>query len=78
MVIISGPGSLYVRPEPRCPTHGQMKRRVACDPAPDGGTVVEAWTCAGFDGEGCDHVRLGSDVPWTYLGESDGIELSLS
>jgi hypothetical protein len=41
-----GQGQLYLMPDPVCPAHGQMHQDFAMD----------QWTCAGWDGEGCDHV----------------------
>ena len=53
-----------------------MRLRLGCDPAP-GGTAAEAWTCAGFDGEGCGYVILNTDVPWKHIGETDSFRFKL-
>ena len=62
-------GSLYVKTMPRCPVHGKM--RMGNVPPP---RVL--WTCAGFDGEGCDYEVDGNDIPWEHIGYADRIEFT--
>jgi len=53
---------------PRCPAHGPMHLRLACDPATCNPAVIAAWTCHGFDGEGCGLIVLhcsGCAETWT-------------
>lgn len=38
-----GSGEVYILPRPRCPTHGYLTHHST------------AWTCPGYDGEGCPH-----------------------
>jgi hypothetical protein len=53
--------SLIIGPaeEPTCPTHGKMQAHVfyGMDGAEGGGAIAQAidYTCAGFDGEGCNY-----------------------
>lgn len=69
MMITLGPSQVYVLPWPRCPAHGQMQRQQ------DSGD----WTCAGFDGEGCDEQV--SDREWQahpqHAGTMDPITLHI-
>jgi hypothetical protein len=53
-----GPGPIWISPEPRCPVHGQMREDLA----------ASAWTCAGWDGEGCDHVVRNEDREPVLIG----------
>lgn len=55
--LIMGSGPVYMAAEPRCPVHGQMREEFAMD----------RWTCAGFDGEGCDHVVRNEDHDLTQI-----------
>jgi hypothetical protein len=52
--------AIYFAAIPACPVHGRMHA--------DG---PEGWSCAGWDGEGCDY-RAAPD--WQLLGEVDGLE----
>ena len=53
--------AIYFAAIPACPVHGRMHA--------DG---PEGWSCAGWDGEGCDY-RAAPD--WQLLGEVDGLEV---
>jgi hypothetical protein len=54
-----GPGPAWIDPEaPQCPHHGQMRQDFARD----------LWTCAGWDGEGCDHTVRNEDLEPRYIG----------
>lgn len=68
-MIQSGAGQAYIKSAPRCPVHhGQMREDFAMD----------QWTCAGWDGEGCDHVVRNEDVPWVHIGEITELNWDLS
>jgi hypothetical protein len=61
--IFSTPLEIFVAEPPKCPTHGQMSARAFI--GADGGRVgvgdpfvmaaAIEYTCAGYDGEGCDY-----------------------
>lgn len=53
-----GPGPVWIMPEQACPVHGQMREDFARD----------SWTCAGWDGEGCDHVVRNEDRELVRIG----------
>jgi hypothetical protein len=50
--LVFGGGMVFIVPEPKCPVHGQMREDFAGD----------RWICAGWDGEGCDHVARNEDL----------------
>jgi hypothetical protein len=56
--MILGSGPIYIAAEPRCPVHGQMRENFETD----------TWTCAGWDGEGCDHVVRNEDREPVHIG----------
>ena len=54
-------GKIYCKPRPRCPVHGTMR---LAGPPPS-----LLWTCAGWDGEGCDYQAGSGELPWAYIGD---------
>jgi hypothetical protein len=77
--VVGGPWALAVAESPKCPTHGQMSARAFIDA--DGGRVgvgdqfsmamAIEYTCAGFDGEGCDYT---APAEFRIIGEVDNME----
>ena len=57
-------GRRYMKQRPECPVHGQM--RMADVPPP---RVL--FTCAGWDGEGCDYEVDANDIPWQDIGAAE-------
>jgi hypothetical protein len=47
-----GPAEVFIIPASVCPVHGRMRQNFAMD----------QWTCAGFDGEGCDQVVTNEEL----------------
>ena len=68
MELIAG-GALYMKSWPQCPVHGQMRLDKAAPPP------QVLWTCAGWDGEGCDHQVDAADIPWVHIGEAENVTL---
>jgi hypothetical protein len=66
--LLLGTGPAYIMPEPRCPEHGQMR----LDPGRD------TWTCAGWDGEGCDHAVRCADVKPVPIGFAGPVRIRLA
>lgn len=56
-------GEVWFASRPRCPVHGQMRYDLAAC----------RWSCAGWDGEGCDHTVAGEELEWCPLGTVEGI-----
>lgn len=56
--LLLGPGPAWIIPEPECPVHGRMREDFARD----------RWACAGWDGEGCEHVVRNEDRESVYIG----------
>lgn len=65
---ILGAGPAWIAAEPRCPVHGQMREDFARD----------TWTCAGFDGEGCDHVVRNEDRELVLIGTAGPVRISMT
>lgn len=63
--LIMGPGPAYIAAEPRCPVHGQMREDFATD----------TWTCAGWDGEGCEHTVRNEDRELVRIGTMDAMRI---
>jgi hypothetical protein len=63
---VTGLVGAYWRPLPRCPVHGQMQYL----------DTESRWTCAGFDGEGCDHTVTDEELAWQPLGQVDAEDLA--
>jgi hypothetical protein len=66
---------IYTPVAPMCPTHGQMQAHAffGSDIGEDGTMVVVQvtdYTCAGFDGEGCDYT---APLEYRLLGYADEI-----
>lgn len=36
------------------------------------------WTCAGWDGEGCEHEVDGADIPWRDIGELSSFSFAMA
>src|SRR5579859_5021422 len=65
--LMPGPGTVWIQPEPRCPVHGQMRLDFARD----------TWTCAGWDGEGCDHAVRSEDLELLRIGIAVPVRIRL-
>lgn len=66
--LLFGSGPVYIAADPRCPVHGQMREDFAAD----------SWTCAGFDGEGCDHVIRNEDRELTQIAIAGPMRIKVS
>jgi hypothetical protein len=75
-VTLSG-GPAWFAPHPRCPVHGRM----SLVPRPergDGTLGPLSYRCAGWDGEGCDHVVAEGELEWQRLGVLEPMEITIA
>ena len=71
-MILSGGGPAYIAVAPRCPVHGEMKRRAGdCG----NGYAGTTWTCPGWDGEGCDYQA--PPLEWHEIGIAGPVRIYL-
>jgi hypothetical protein len=61
---------VFIGEIPRCPTHGQMQAHIFLGSDGDAIAQVIDYTCAGFDGEGCDYK---TQLEYRLLGYTDEI-----